>query len=389
MKVRVGLALALCSLLVYGCTRDRLLDKKTVAVARACQWLASQQHPDGSIALGGQSLNPNVWETANALIALLHCDASTYGAVIARGFEFLDANWIEGGGLPESVSRRLGPFKSHCVETTGTAIRAYAAAGKRAQAERLRDFLFSVQEADGGWKIGYPEARTAFPNGDVLEVFPSVTGFALAGAAAVPGDRSKAERGLAWLASRQKPEGDWGAFPDYFWTPYYATSEIAAAFAGWGRRDDPVVERLVRFTREHQNADGSWGDAGEPRTPSRELWTALALLTLEAAGDKAPRDVIDRGIAYLLERQQPDGRWVGGYFKSVVVTDPDKKEDVYATSRAALALSLRQGEKVSALLATAMMSSGPISPSPREPGTAKATKIVYVPAGAAGHTKLK
>jgi hypothetical protein len=98
---------------------------------------------------------------------------------------------------------------------------------------------------------------------------------------------------------------------------------------------------VVRFTREHQNADGSWGDAGEPRTPSRELWTALALLTLEAAGDNAPRDAIDRGIASLLERPQPDGRWIGGYFKSVVITDSDKKEDVYATSRAALALSQR------------------------------------------------
>ena len=341
MNLRAGAGLALCSLLVVGCVGDQRGDKRADALSRACQWLASQQHADGSIALAGAKLNPNVWETANALIALLRCDASTYAKTIAKGFEFLDANWIEGGGLPESVGRRLSPFKSHCIETTGTAVRAYAAAGRHAQAEKLRDFLFSVQEADGGWKIGYPEARTAFPNGDVLEVFPSVTGFALAGAGAVSGDRSKGERGLTWLANRQKPEGDWGAFPDYFWTPYYATSEIAAAFAGWGRRDDPVVERMVRFTREHQNADGSWGDAGEPGTPSRELWTALALLTLEAAGDKAPRDVIDRGIAYLLRRQQPDGRWVGGYFKSATVVDPDKKEDVYATSRAALALSQR------------------------------------------------
>ena len=246
--------------------------------------------------------------------------------------------------MPESVGRRLGPFKSHCVETTGIAIRAYETAGRHAQAERLRDFLFSVQEPDGGWKIGYPEAKTAFPNGDVLEVFPSVTGFALAGAAVVPGESAKAGRGLVWLADRQMPEGDWGAFPDYFWTPYYATAQIAAAFTGWGHRDHPAVERLVRFTRDHQNPDGSWGDANEPRVPSRELWTALALLTLETVGDRAPRDVIDRGIAYLLGRQQPDGRWVGGYFQSVLPNlDSGKKEDVYATSLAVLALSQNPG----------------------------------------------
>jgi squalene cyclase len=342
MSRRAGLVLVMSCALLAGCASDPLAAKTSAAMTRACQWLASQQQPDGSIVLRGQTLNPNVWETANALIALLRCDASRYRAVTDRGFQFLDANWIEAGGLPESVDRRLGPYKSHCVETTATALRAYAAAGRRAQAEALRNFLFSVQEADGGWKIGYPEATTVFPNGDVLEVFPSITGFALAGTAVLPAERPKAERGLAWLQTRQRPEGDWGAFPDYFWTPYYATAQIVAAFAAWGRADDPVVARVVRFTRERQNQDGSWGDGGEPHAPSRELWTALALLTLQAAGAEAPRDVIDRGIAYLLGRQQPEGRWVGGYFKSTVVPDTEKKEDVYVTSLAVLALSQRR-----------------------------------------------
>lgn len=337
VKLRVGAAL-LGLLLVTVAARPAADDPKGAA-SRACRWLAAQQQPNGAIALRGRALNPNVWETANALVALLRCDAQAHRAVLAKGFAFLDANWIETGGLPESVDRRFSPHKSHCVETTGTALRAYAAAGKRTQAEALSTFLFSVQEPDGGWKIGYPEAATAFPNGHVLEVFPSVAGFALAATAVAPLDRPKAEQGLGWLAARQKPEGDWGAYPDYFWTPYYATSQIVAAFAGWGRRDDPVVERAVRFVRERQNPDGSWGDAGEPGTPSRELWTVLALHTLQAAGDAAPRAPIDRGIAYLVNRQQKDGRFIGGHFKSILVVDPDKKEDVYATSLAVVALT--------------------------------------------------
>lgn len=177
------MALVLCTLLVTGCAHarlndahDRLIEKKAAAVSRGCRWLASRQSPDGSLTAPGQHLNVNVWETALASVALLRCDGAAYGGVIAKGFEFLDANWIEAGGLPEAVARRFSPFKSHCIETTSTALRAYAAAGEREQAQKLRDFLFSMQEADGGWKVGYPEARMVFPNGDVLEVFPSVTG---------------------------------------------------------------------------------------------------------------------------------------------------------------------------------------------------------------------
>jgi len=114
-----GLALVLCPLLVTGCAHarlndahDRLIEKKAAAVSRGCRWLASRQSPDGSLTAPGQHLNVNVWETALALVALLRCDGAAYGGVIAKGFEFLDANWIEAGGLPEAVARRFSPFKS-------------------------------------------------------------------------------------------------------------------------------------------------------------------------------------------------------------------------------------------------------------------------------------
>ena len=43
-------------------------------------------------------------------------------------------------------------------------------------------------------------------------------------------------------------------------------------------------------------------------------------------------DTLGRAHAYLLARQQPDGRWIGGHFKSVVVQDTEKKEDLSVTS---------------------------------------------------------
>ena len=259
-----------------------------------------------------------------AVMVLTDCDACCYRCSIER--------------LPESSWRLSGPHKGYCVETTSTGIRVYTAGGKRVQAEKLRDFLLSVQEPDGGWKLGYPEAKT-IPNGEVLEVYPPVTGFALAGAAAVPVRNANVDRGLASLAARQNAQGDWGAFPDYFGIPYYATAQIVSAFVAWGRPDDPVVERARRFTRGRQNPDGSWRGSADPLAPSPELWTALALLTLQAAGGPGDQEAIRRGIGYLRGRQQPDGHWIGGFFKSEIVADTEKKEDVYVTSLAIVALT--------------------------------------------------
>ena len=142
--VHAGLALALCSLLLVAGAQaqpvgapDRLSERKASAVSRACRWLASQQSPDGSLTSPGQHLNVNVWETALSLVALLRCDPSAYGGVIAKGFEFLDANWIEAGGLPESVVRDQ-PVQIACVETTAPRCARMRRRQARS-AEKLRD----------------------------------------------------------------------------------------------------------------------------------------------------------------------------------------------------------------------------------------------------------
>ena len=153
MNIRVGLAL-FCLLLASGAAAQPP-DPRRAATSRACQWLASQQQPNGAISLRGQILNPNVWETANTLIALMRCDASAYRAVIAKGFEFLDANWIGAVGCPNPLTG-ASARSIHCVGRTArpSAPTRRAAKGPGRTAQRL---LFSVQEPDGGWKIGYPE----------------------------------------------------------------------------------------------------------------------------------------------------------------------------------------------------------------------------------------
>jgi squalene-hopene/tetraprenyl-beta-curcumene cyclase len=76
------------------------------------------------------------------------------------------------------------------------------------------------------------------------------------------------------------------------------------------------VRRAVRWLESKQNADGGWGETPESyddpglagtgdSTPSQAAWALLGLL---AAGE-VNSPAVARGLAYLMETQEPDGLW--------------------------------------------------------------------------------
>jgi squalene-hopene/tetraprenyl-beta-curcumene cyclase len=75
------------------------------------------------------------------------------------------------------------------------------------------------------------------------------------------------------------------------------------------------VRRAVRWLEEHQNPDGGWGeDCRSYRDPawigrgeSTASQTAWAVLALLAAEERTP--AVERGVAWLVERQTADGTW--------------------------------------------------------------------------------
>jgi squalene-hopene/tetraprenyl-beta-curcumene cyclase len=78
------------------------------------------------------------------------------------------------------------------------------------------------------------------------------------------------------------------------------------------------MRRAVAWLKARQNPDGGWGEDGAsyaldraaprapaPSTASQTAWALLALMAAGAAEDEA----VERGAAFLLRSQRPDGTW--------------------------------------------------------------------------------
>jgi squalene-hopene/tetraprenyl-beta-curcumene cyclase len=102
----------------------------------------------------------------------------------------------------------------------------------------------------------------------------------------------------------------------------YGTWSVLTALAQAGvGSDDSAVRRAVSWLVSRQNADGGWGESNDSYVPghvgeraaSTPHQTAWALLGLLAAGE-SDSEAVRRGIAHLLQTQQPDGLWSDASF---------------------------------------------------------------------------
>jgi squalene-hopene/tetraprenyl-beta-curcumene cyclase len=121
-------------------------------------------------------------------------------------------------------------------------------------------------------------------------------------------------RARDWLLSEQEPDGSW--FGRWGVNHVYGTGAAVPALVADGvAHDHLAVRRAVRWLEEHQNPDGGWGeDCRSYRDPawigrgeSTASQTAWALLALLAADERTP--AVERGVAWLVERQTADGTW--------------------------------------------------------------------------------
>ncbi len=171
-------------------------------------------------------------------------------------------------------------------------------------ADNTRELLTQVPFADHNAMIDPP---TADITARVLEMF---------GTLGVGVAHPVIERAIDFVWREQEPDhcwyGRWGV--NYV----YGTWQCLAGLREIGiPATDMRIRYAVGWLKDHQQADGSWGETprsydvpelrGEgPATPSQTAW---ALLGLMAAGE-VDSEAVRRGIHWLLEHQEREGTWV-------------------------------------------------------------------------------
>jgi squalene-hopene/tetraprenyl-beta-curcumene cyclase len=122
------------------------------------------------------------------------------------------------------------------------------------------------------------------------------------------------QAGLDWLWRAQETDGSW--FGRWGANHVYGTGHVLPALIAAGiSRDDPRVVNAARWLRDHQNADGGWGEdlrSYRDRTSigqgaSTASQTAWALCGLLAANGHD--DAVERGARHLAATQRADGTW--------------------------------------------------------------------------------
>jgi squalene-hopene/tetraprenyl-beta-curcumene cyclase len=304
-------ALAMVALSDAGMAREH------PALERAARWLLEEEvHVRGDWAAARPQLRPGGWafefendnypdvdDTAEVVLALLRT--------------------IE---LEPEQTRRATRHRRHSGEQPP----AEGAQGMRERVQdaidRAAEWVEGMQSAGGGWGAFDADNTRALVRalpfldfGEVIdEPSADVTAHALEMLAALGcADSEQARAGLSWLLGQQEADGSW--FGRWGINHVYGTGAALPALTAMGvAPGESPIRRAVVWLHDHQNEDGGWGE--DPRSYDDPTWigrgdstasqTAWALLALHAAGEQLERSAaMERGVAWLICTQRPDGTW--------------------------------------------------------------------------------
>ncbi len=293
---------------------------------------------DDEIAL--QSCISPVWDTALTCLGLLHSGLDREhpslmraGAWLASKQIFKKGDWsvkrpdLEPGGWAFEFENSWYPdVDDSAVVLLLLKKYAHTDAVRRENLYKGLNWILGMQGKDGGWGafdvnndmrvfnqllFGDLEAMidpsTPDLTGRVLEVLGSF-GYGLA--------NEVVRRAISFIKSNQEADGSW--WGRWGVNHLYGTCTVLTGLEAIGENmSRPYIRKAEKWLKSKQNTDGGWGESCESyrqspsntcmarSTPSQTAWALMALI---AAGETASPETRN-GVAYLLERQNPDGTW--------------------------------------------------------------------------------
>ncbi|MBT2384288.1 squalene--hopene cyclase [Streptomyces sp. ISL-11] len=193
-----------------------------------------------------------------------------------------------------------------------------------AAVQRAARWTLGMQSSDGAWAAFDADNTSSLPNrlpfcdfGEVIDPPSADVTAHVVEMLAVLGKQHdpRTRRGIEWLLAEQEENGGW--FGRWGVNYVYGTGSVIPALVAAGLpASHPAIRRAVRWLESVQNDDGGWGeDLRSYRDPewigrgtSTASQTAWALMALLAAGEGEGK-AVERGVAWLVERQAQDGSW--------------------------------------------------------------------------------
>jgi squalene-hopene/tetraprenyl-beta-curcumene cyclase len=283
-----------------------------------------------------------VWDTALAVVALADCGVEPTDPVMRSAVSWLldeeitvRGDWavrrpdLGPGGWAFEFENDNYPDIDDTAEVVLALRRAQLPAGADSgridsASRRAVDWTVGLQCRDGGWGAfdvdNDSRLVASLPFCDFGEVTdpPSadVTAHVIEMLADEPDvDPAVLRRAVDWLWAEQEDDGSW--FGRWGVNHIYGTGAAVPALVRAGADPaDPRIRRAVAWLEAHQNPDGGWGEdlrsyvdrSWRGRGDSTASQTGWALMALVAAGE-AQGEAAERGVAWLVEHQEPSGTW--------------------------------------------------------------------------------
>ncbi|MBD2725897.1 squalene--hopene cyclase [Nostoc sp. FACHB-892] len=285
-----------------------------------------------------------VWDTAWAMRALIESGfAPDYPAVVKAGEWLLQKQILDYGdwavknrqGKPGAWAFEFDNRFYPDVDDSAVVVMALHLVKlpnekiKQAAIARALNWIASMQCKPGGWAAfdldNDQDWLNSIPYGDLKAMIDPNTADVTArvlemlGACDLSIDSYNLERSLTYLLREQETEGCW--FGRWGVNYIYGTSGVLSALALIDPQKHKLsIERGAAWLIGCQNPDGGWGETcrsyDDPSfkgkgnsTASQTAWALIGLLAAGEATGQLALEVIERGIDYLVATQQPDGTW--------------------------------------------------------------------------------